>query len=381
MTNILNKLPIISTSRNPRSIVSIGGIQMKWINWEINNNGFYAADTFEITLPISAQPQGIDLSWWAQQTSLEAAVYAGFPNDPTEYSITDLDLLILGRVDDLTINPVERTIKVSGRDYTSMFIDTKSSLTLLHKTASQIATALAKSHGLTPVVTPTHGWVGTYYEINHFKLTNRTSEWNLLSYLAQEEAYQIYVKGKELHFEPAPDEDNPSSVYQLQWDDITNIYPTFNGLQLSFSRNLTIAKDVIVHVHSWNNKQKKGFTRKAEYTHTQDKVLKGSVTKASVVRTPQIYSKTIPNLFPDAAQKKADSILRTISQHEMKLYAFLPADDLLTPQVTLRVKGTGAYDQDYYADSIIRRMSMEWGYTMEINAKNHNVNSVVSPTT
>lgn len=353
----------------------VNSMQMLWIDFEVNSNGFYQADTFRVSFPASGQHEDwdgkIDLSWWAQQTDMTVEIFAGFPADPDRFTIGDLDLLIEGRVDDLSIDMPRGVVHLSGRDFTGRLIDTKTTRKWKDQTSSAIATALAKAHGLTPKVTKTATKVGTYYEMDHAQLTNQRSEWDLLAYLAHVERFVVYVKGRELHFEPQSD---GSNAYVLQWEKSGDGHPVSNAMNLGFSRNLTLSKDVTVKVHSWNQKHKKGFTKTARATHTKDKVLKRA---ASPVGEPQVYTYVIPNLTPEKALQKAQALLKSITAHEMKLTASLPADNILTPQTVLEVKGTGAYDQQYYPDSIIRRMSREGGYVMDITAKNHNVNSVV----
>ena len=60
---------------------------------------------------------------------------------------------------------------------------------------------------------------------------------------------------------------------------------------------------------------------------------------------------------------------------EMKMYAKMPADNILFPGVAIQVEGTGVYDQIYYADSVTRTMDITTGYLMELSAKNHNTDS------
>ncbi len=68
-----------------------------------------------------------------------------------------------------------------------------------------------------------------------------------------------------------------------------------------------------------------------------------------------------------------------IIAHEMKLRARLPGDNVLTTKNVLRVEGTGtAFDQIYFPNAITRAMSLDEGYTMTIEAKNHNPDTVAT---
>ena len=117
-------------------------------------------------------------------------------------------------------------------------------------------------------------------------------------------------------------------------------------------------------MHSWNAKQKKGFT--ASFPKNAKAVQVGQA-----VAQTQVYKYTIAGLTPDKAQQRAQSIYKQIIAHEMRLTGYLPADSVLNCTQTLQVKGTGTnWDQIYYPESVKRSMSYGAGYRMEVNAKN-----------
>ncbi|WP_411900262.1 hypothetical protein [Salmonella enterica] len=101
--------------------------------------------------------------------------------------------------------------------------------------------------------------------------------------------------------------------------------------------------------------------------------------KASPFGNTQVYSITRGGLDQAGADKLAAQIHHEITQHEMKLRARLPADNILTQTSMLRLTGTGTkFDQDYYVDGITRSMSLDEGYVMDISAKNINPETVPS---
>lgn len=373
-----NELPALAAARQPRGLVKVNGeILPGWVNWEVDNNAFYQADTFRCCFALSMMPTELDAAWWAARREIYVEILAGFPADAENFTASELDSLIYGRVDDVTFNPVSGQIEVSGRDLTSEFIDAKTTEKFQNLTSSQIAEQLAKRHGLTAVVTKTETKTGRYYEIDHARMNDQRSEWDLLTWLAHEEQFMVFVQGKELHFVPKPQPDD--DPYVLKWDAPTDDrgFPIFNGKTLNFSRNLTLAKDVIVKVRSWNAKNKKGFTKTAQATHNKNTVLKGA---AQPIGEAQTYSYTIPGLTPEQALQRAQALLKEITAHEVKLNATLPADNILRLTNVIQVVGTGtAFDQIYYPDSIVRQMGISEGYSMTINAKNHSPESVVLP--
>ncbi|HEX7854432.1 MAG TPA: hypothetical protein VF503_12125 [Sphingobium sp.] len=352
-------------ARTPRGAVKLNGsVVAGWVSWEVDNNAYRAADSFRISFAVGALPTGFGPEWFASQTTIEVEIAANeAPNDPGAYQPTSADLLLVGAVDDIEFDPVEGEIELTGRDLTAKFIDTKTSEHFANQTASQIATTLAARHGLTPVVTATTTKAGAYYELDHVSTTQQQSEWELLSWLALVEDFDVFVRGRELHFQPK--KESPDR-YIVLWQPPTDerASPVANTTTLNFSRALTIAKGVSVEVHSWNAKQKKAFT---SVWPKQTKATKPGQTGEE----NQVYKYTIAGLTQDQALARAQSIYKQIVAHMMKLSANLPGDRLLDCSKTVEVRGTGTgWDQVYYPDSVRRSMSMTEGYRMSLTGKN-----------
>jgi len=371
---MINTVPATSQARKPRGIVKLNGLRISgWFSFTVNNNSYYQSDTFQVSFAATALPPDRNVDWFSQQLEMTVEILAGFPVDAEAFTEKELQSLIYGKVDSIEYDPVSTIIEISGRDLTSVLIDEKTTEKWPNLTSSQIAKKIAEKHGLTPVITATKTRAGKYYEIDHARLTDERSEWDLLTYLAHEEQFSVYVQGQELHFEPqAQPDDDP---YVLRWypPTVDNASPVFNGENVSFSRNLTIARGVTVTVRSWNLKNKKAFQTTYPTAKARGTTPGGSAPIA------QVYSYTIPNLTPEQALQRAQALHREITQHEIKMNARLPADTLLTPRKIIRFEGTGtSFDQIYFPESITRSMSVDEGYSMAVSAKNHSpVNEVV----
>lgn len=370
-----NELPAASAARAPRGLVKVNGTVLPgWLEWEVDTNSFYSADGFSVRFALSMLPADRGVDWWSSQAEVEVEILAGFPADPAAPQASEFKSHILGTVDDLTIDWVGRVLSVTGRDLTAKLIDTKTSAKYPNLTASEIATKLAAKHDLTPVVTKTTTKVGRFYEIDRVRLQNESSEWDLLTWLAQEEQFAVFVRGKALHFQPKPKESQDPYVFRWMPGEDGGP-PTFNGSRLSTSRNLTLARDIRVVVKSWNAKSKKGFSKTATATKSKNAVTKSA---GRAVTPVQEFSYTIPGLTPEQATQRAQQLLAELSRQEMKLSIDGPADNLLDVTDVLKVEGTGTLvDQSYFPDSIARSMSRDGGYSWRIEAKNHSPESEV----
>lgn len=361
------------SGRSPRAVVQVGPwgalVPMPWISCEVVNNNMSSADTFRVSLATSMLPAGFDVNWFSQQKDLYVNVFMGLPVDPLNYSTADLTSFILGQVDAIEYDPAEHLLELSGRDLTRVFIDTKSTQKYPNLTSSQIATQLAKAHGLTPAVTATTDKVGKFYEIDHVVMTDERSDWDLLLYLAGVENFIVYVRGQTLYFGPKPTVGAiPANPYVIEWQPET---PALNVAQanvqhLHFNRALTVSRGIQVVVRSWNHKQAKGFT--ATYP---SKGGTSKIGKATPFGGGQTYVRTFPNLTQQQADQKAQSLYASIVAHEMRLHAELPGDTILDTTSIVQVTGTGtAYDQIYYPDAITRHMAWDGGFSMTLAAKN-----------
>ena len=351
--------------RSPRGAVRLNGLAVGgWESWEVDNNAFRAADSFAICFAAARLPAGFGPDWFGAQASITAEIFASaVPFDANNYQPSLADRLILGQVDDIAFDPSRGSLTLTGRDLTALLIDTRVSAGYLNQTSSQIATVLAESHGLIPVITETVTPVGTFYSQSHISLTQQRSEWDILTELAGFENFDVFVAGNELHFAPLPD---PATAgrYLIGWrpGDGSVAVPAANVTALRFERNLTLARGVSVTVQSWHARQGKRFAA----TWPQPDA------DASALPTPPLaYSFVAPGLTQDQCQRIAEARYQDIARHMVRVSAEMPGDDVLDCRMLVAVQGTDtAWDQDYFPEVVRRTMSVDGGYRMTVSAKN-----------
>lgn len=438
----------------PRGAVRINGnLARGWLDWEVENNALSSADTFSVRFVGASLPPATDVNWFSNQKDMYIEIFAGFPADISNPSPSDLTKLIYGQADTIDYDIAADIVTVRGRDLTRVFIDAKTTEKFQNQTSSQIATTLATRRGLKAVVTATKTPAGAYYDIEHVNLMDERTEWDILSFLAQQEGFNVYVKDQTLYFGPptstqAPDTtalkaqlaqvtaeinadnlkinamrqqgdalaasgDQPGSdaiyanltnlasrvafvlvptqleiqkkisaaqsagAYPIVWTQIapsTSQYraPAGNVEHMSFQRTLTVSRGITVVVRSWNDKQQYGFN--ATYPATKAGTLKpGQATTKSAGQTFTFF---YPNLDKQRALQIAQQKYDLIVQHEMKFNCRIPGDVTLDAQTIIQISGTGtAFDQSYYPSSIVRRMSMDGGFEMDVHGKNHSATS------
>lgn len=369
------KSPTVGPVRYPRGIVKMGSFGSEvavsgWVRFTVNNNSHYEADTFQVEFAVSAMPADHDANWLSSQTEVFVQILAGFPANPNAPTPDELKPLIYGRIDDIDYQVGTEIIRISGRDLTGALIDDKSQLEYVNQTAKQIVVDIAKKHGLSYQAKDTHGFIGIPDIDGQTHLKSVSSHWELVAGLAQRVGFVTYVVGTLLYFGPEQvNPDDPDNVYTLHYQKRTgaNAAPVSNAITLSFSRSLTIAKGISVTVRSAGISKK---TVTASYPTAPKAITPG---KASPYGSFTRYFFNMPaGATPAQAQRRAQELYNSLIQHEMKMRARFPADNLLSMQSVIRVQGgTGtAFDQTYFPLKITRKMDMEDGYDMIVDAQN-----------
>ncbi|MHA3052535.1 hypothetical protein [Acinetobacter sp. ANC 4640] len=366
-----NNNPIVTpNARHVSGRCLLNDIEVPFVSFDVDNNSMNAADTFSLTLATSALPPDMSLmKWWAEQTKITVKIFVSI----TTAAGKDEKQLIVGHVDNLHYHPARFEITLDGRDFTGLMIDYKSSgESYKNYTPSQIATMIAKDHGLNPVVTPFNKYrFGEFMNSDVSHLTGEQTDWDLLCNIAGFINYRVYVEGYDLHFEPMPPDptEKTADQYVIRYVPKGSISsPQANvSDDLQFERNLSITKGLTVEVKSWQIKRKSQKQFTASFPLNVAKGTKPGESKSK----SKIYRIIRQGLTPQAAAELAQSTFQQISKHEMKMSGSTGGDNILNSKMMIRVEGTNSpFDQLYYCDSIRRSLAWDTGYTMTIHAKN-----------
>jgi hypothetical protein len=356
----------------PRGAVRINGTLVSAdLEWDVENNTLSSADTFTIKFIGASLPPSNNVMWFSQQKDMYIEIFAGFPDDYFNYTPEQLSKLIYGQADTIDYDMASDIVTVHGRDLTRVFIDAKTTEKFQNQTSSQIATLLATRRGLKAQVTKTSKPAGAYYDIEHVSMQTERTEWDILSYLAQQEGFIVAVVDQTLFFGPPP---APNSVpYPIVWSEVNPGVLDYRAVagnveDMQFMRTLTVSRGVIVVVRSWSDKTQVGFN--AVYPPNKAGTLKPG--QATPVSGGQTFTFFRPNIDKQTALDYAKKQYDLIVQHEMKMSCRVPGDVTLNAQTVIQVSGTNtAFDQTYFPSAITRSMSFDGGFNMNVSAKNH----------
>ncbi len=287
--------------------------------------------------------------------------------------------LISGEVDSLDYDFATGAVSVSGRDFVAAMIEAKTQESFANQTSSEVVQTIAARHNLTAAVVPTTTLVGTFYQDDHTRQTlgqfaRAQTEWDVLTYLAQHEGFDLWVQGRTIYFQPQATQGAPDFTVAVTTG--ANGVRVANVEHLRGSRALTLAKDIQVEVHSWNSRQARGFTKSARSVGA--KVAAIQPASNQVGTTTQRYVFVRPNLTEDQALQLAQSMLEQLGRHERTLDIEMPGELVMSPRSQIAVTGTGtSFDQSYWVDSIHRQVSMG-GFRQSVRLKNHSPLSEVA---
>lgn len=339
-----------SSLRTPRLTVLAEGLPIAGVmDADILVNAHFAAGRFRIR---AAMPPHAAAALLDPSTILDL-----------QLSLDSLPVSLLqGQADSIHIDPIRNTIEIDGRDLTARLLDARTQETFANRTASEIATTLAARHALGAAVTTTTTLAGRYYGAEHDRIvlgqfSRATTEWDLLTFLAAREGFEVFVAGQTLYFQPRAPAASPLLLTPA------------DCISLTLERALTLARDIEVTVKSWNARHQAAFTQTARSSAQGRR--SGPPQRIVVVR---------PNLELNDALQLAQRILADLSSHERLVHAELPGDLVLTPRSRITLAGTGTdFDQTYYIAELDRHFSVAHGYTQRLRLKNADPDNGTTP--
>jgi hypothetical protein len=359
--------PVAPAANSHRAQITLNGTTIPAIKAEATNTSHLSADTFRLELSAKAVLQAAPLftpAYWSSTVAFDVTIAVGSVTSGIDqtWSVQPTQFFA-GGVDKVEYDFRRGLITLTGRDYASRFIDNKIELdpgSFTNLTSSEIAIQLAGNRNLqTDKITATDTVVGTWYSGNAAMMMQDRTEWDLLTYLAQQEGFIVAVIGTSLYFGPA----TSGSPYVVQYTPATATTAAIaNVEELKVEHNLTLARGINVTVSTFN--QQDGIP----HTRTATGKPKGVTIPSGA--TPSTYVINLPNATPDQIENEVNNRIAQFVAYERPLDIELPGDETLTITQPLQLTGTGtSWDATYAIDTIHRVISLDGGFDMTVRAK------------
>ncbi len=303
----------------------------------------FCADTYGLTFAIGGQPQN-NIGFWSSLTSGIVAVSAV---QTSPYGLIS-NPLITGVIDQIGIDPVHGVATVEGRDLSGRLVDCYRQQDFVNQTASEIVATIAQYHGLPPQVAATEGNVGRYYADGYTKLSlgqysRLQSDWDLIVELAREAAFDVYVQGTSLYFQP---QTAPTGVpIGLSLSEVQGLF---------VERNVNVSLNATAQVQSWNSRDMASY---------------------SSLPNQQTSTGSLPFLF-SGSNYTSQQVTDSMSQYSTELTRLattlrieMPWNPALTPRTVILLNGTNSVlDRAYRIDTVESRLSGSSGSEQTIFA-------------
>jgi len=322
------------------------------ISATLDFNGSYRSSRFELTASISHGPLG-NLWWSSLEGSLPVEVF--LRSQPSGSDV----LLFSGLADGISLDPIRLMAYVHGRDYSSLLASCSYQASFLNRTASEIATDIAKRHGLDTEIETTTPFAGSFQRSDHNQMVLNAhsrvrSEWDVLVLLAKREALEFFIDGRTLVF--ASLDYMETSCVPISYGDVTG---------MKFHKGLRQSDETRLIVKSWNTWQNRSFS--------QEGLLPGGNPVPGPAGVGNVSESEIalmkPNLNPSDIGLVAQRYQESIMKNRLRVDIAMPGG--LTPKVhdTLEVNGTGtAFDTNFIVSSLRCNLSPTTGFTRYISA-------------
>ena len=256
--------------------------------------------------------------------------------------------LVVGNADTVQIDPIGKTVIVSGRDFASLLIDSRWTGSDVNQTASEIVGAIATRHGLPISVTPTDHIMGRPDQDGHdyvrlLEHCRSLSDWDVVIEAARHEAYDAYFSGRTLNFHPTGTDRN--AFISLNAADL---------IRLRLEHNLHLGRLRQFTVQSWDPWYRAVAAGTAQDASSSTLAMRGPVTM------------TRPSLDSSSASNLAERQLTLARNAEFIIDAITPIDRLVSPRSYIFLHGTGTvFDRLYRIDSI------NWDFNSRFGCKQH----------
>lgn len=323
-------------------VVSIAGSVVEGLlQASASSNNCFSADTFSLTFAMGSPPLG-GVAFWSSldDVYMEVAVH--------QRSSPLLIGLVSGMIDQMTIDPINATASIEGRDLSAFLVDTYRQQDFVNQTASEIVSAVALSHGLSNIVTATVGHVGRYYGDSYTKLSlgqysQIRSDWDLVVQLAREIRFDAFVEGRTLFFQPAQ---KSIANGRIRLKDV---------MSMRVERNLTISRAGSVRMQSWSSPNHTSYQGKSGLSA-------GISSLGSFSTTGKDYLFSGSNLTSQQVGESADRYANEINRLRTVVRVEMPWNLDLSPRSLVGLEtGCSRLDGLYRVDQIDRHFTARAG--------------------
>ncbi|GBQ15384.1 phage late control D family protein [Komagataeibacter rhaeticus] len=362
-----------ATWRAPRARLLVNGTERTETGLEaftLTRTRYSRADTLEMTLAVD-RAQAASGLWFDVPAPAAGSV---LPDTDIQLQMRDAardgsqwTTLFQGIVDHVEWSPAETSVHIQCRDYLARLLDMRVLDGWMNMTGADLARAVITAAGLTPDVTMDTAMVGQFWQVEH-KRTAATSHgrfqtaFDLVSALAIQAGCDLYASGTTIICAPPPTA-GTANTHVLDYADTGPLSPISMGASgLRLTRDYQIDRGVVVHVMSWDSRQR---TKVAYYWSAAG----GSAT-APATSGGSVHSFSLPGARLDGLEQYARQKYSQIVAHARTITGTMPGCATLAPRQFMQVSGTGTtWDGTLDVDSVTSSFSWQGGFSQQVTLR------------
>ncbi|WP_395371204.1 hypothetical protein [Komagataeibacter diospyri] len=374
MSGSLNTTPSTpSVWRMPRARVLVNGVERAETGLEqftLTRTRYSRADTLDMTLAVDRTriPSGglwFDLQPVGQGETLPDIDIAVQMRDVAQAGAQWVTMF-RGIVDHAGLSPAATSVQVQCRDYLAKLLDMRVRDGWMNMTGADVVRAMITAAGLTPDVTMTDGMVGQFWQVEHKCASAAThsrfqTAFDLARTMATMAGCDLYANDTTIVCAPYPTA-TTANTHVLDYADSGPDTPVAMGAYgLHFARDYQVGRGVIVHVMSWDSRQR---TRVEYYWSAGG----GGTTPGD--NTGTVHSFAMPGARLDDLKLIARQKYNQITAHARTITGQIPGRVTLAPRDFMRLTGTGTtWDGTLDVDAVTSSFSWQGGFAQHVTLR------------
>jgi len=329
------------SSRTVNATISAGGVTIAPISLDVEFNMQRSAGSFRASMALNDPNNQPD--YWASAAPIEV-----------EIAIQGQQLFV-GQVDDVTADYRAGTLNIMGRDLSALLMDKTTTEGFQNRPRWSVVAELAGRVGLgfSDGGTGTVGdRAGQAWEQSHSAAMKvNQSYWTIIDRYARIEGATAYVLGRTLYYLA----EAPGSAGSFQYQDQSQQrHASGNVIDITFRRNLALAKSLKVTVNGYRAKKKKAA--------------KGEAQRAGAGGEMEIKTGRVGNIDDGEAQRIADATLKDWVDKQFGCTVTIPGDTSKRVGSSFSVSGT-AFDGTYTMEGIHHSVSIHSPYVTRLHGR------------
>lgn len=278
-----------------------------------------------------------------------------------------------GFVNTIDYNPFTAQVSVACRDLISKIMDMSVRQQWVNQTGQEVVKDIITRAGVTPVVQFPSGMTGAYWMVEHARTPDITHSrfqtgYDVARFIANEFNCDLYAEDDKIYCLPRKKPtDDDAAIHTLRYAAPSPASPIrSSALTMQLSRDLLATKNLVVHVMSWDSRQR---ATSETYFSAEGKF-----------KTPSedhgiMYTYMIPGLKQSQVENEAQRIYNSVVAHNRRIEATMPANVKVQPRTFMNVTGTGtswdsAGDEAYTVDSTDFYFTDQCAFTQRLTLRN-----------